>query len=121
MFSQACVKNSDHRGQGVGVSASGSGGGTDGPLGRHPLSGQTPPADTPSRHPQADTLPRHCSGRYAPYWNVFVLLHLRVEVQCCFKAADQKSCHGKCYAHLIKHGCEDIIGPVKSSSNKMRS
>ena len=61
------------------------------PPGRHPLA-DTPPspwettpwADTPGRHtpfPREDTPPRqttrgdgHCTGRYASYWNLFLLL-----------------------------------------------
>ena len=40
---------------------------TDTPPGRHPL-GRHPPGKTP---PRADC---HCSGRYASYWNAFLLL-----------------------------------------------
>ena len=54
MFSQVCVRDSVHKG----------GGGVY--LGRHP-----PKADILS---QADTPPDgHCSGRYASYWNAFLL------------------------------------------------
>ena len=51
MFSQACVKNSVHRGK----------------AGRHP----------PKQTPRADTLTDgHCSGRYASYWNAFLFFNL---------------------------------------------
>ena len=68
MFSQACVKNSVHRGR---VSASMHAGihplpGSH-PPGRHPT-GQTPPA--PGRHRPGG----HCDGRYASYWNAFLFL-----------------------------------------------
>ena len=52
MFSQACVKNSVHRGEGVCPSAC-----------WDTLPGQTPPGG-------------HCSERYASYWNAFLLLRL---------------------------------------------
>ena len=90
MFSQACVKNSDHGGRctpPLGRQA-------DNPLGRHPH-GQHPPmgrhppgrqVDTPlGRHPlgqtstQADTPPTsdgHCSGRYASYWKAFLFIQI---------------------------------------------
>ena len=41
------------------------GGGVHTPLGRHPLGRHTPPG----RHPPGG----HCSGRYASYWNAFLL------------------------------------------------
>ena len=56
MFSQACVKNSVHRGGGVYPSML---------VGRPP--GQTPPL------PSADV---YCSGRYASYWNAFLFIYL---------------------------------------------
>ena len=66
MFSQACVKNSVHRGVRGRCTY---------PL---PPARQMPPGQTPplGRHPPpwADT-PRsdgHCSGRYASYWNAFL-------------------------------------------------
>ena len=54
---------------------------------RHPLPVQTPPrTDTPSgqihplgRHPWPNTPPDgHCSGRYASYWNKFLLPERRI-------------------------------------------
>ena len=48
----------------------------DPPGSRHPPREQTPPR---SRHPPgADTPPRygHCCGRYASYWNAFLLFHI---------------------------------------------
>ena len=88
IFSQVCVKNSVHRGR---VSASVHAGIHGPPPGRHPMgrhpSGrhpqQTPPADTPRQTPTpwVDTLlpsacwdgHGYCCGRYASYWNVFLL------------------------------------------------
>ena len=61
MFSQACVKNSVHRGGGVH------------PLGRHPL------ADTDTPPPSLDG---HCSGRYASYLNAF-LYYLKMSLSLC--------------------------------------
>ena len=72
MFSQACVKNSVHRGILSPLADTP-------PLGRHPP-WQTPhradppwadiPWQThpPGRHPPSG----HCSGRYASYWNAFL-------------------------------------------------
>ena len=42
------------------------------PLGRHTQWADTPPVQTPpgQTHPQADG---YCSGRYASYWNAFLL------------------------------------------------
>ena len=50
-----------------------------GPRGRHPLGRHTlPKADTPplGRHPPGRSLPQdgHCCGRYATYWNAFLLI-----------------------------------------------
>ena len=50
-------------------------------LGRHPPRAGTPQADTP----RADTLPPsdgHCSGRYASYWNAFLLVFQMGKLQC---------------------------------------
>ena len=65
IFSQACVKNSVHRGLGCK------------PLGRHtpswadsPLGRQPPWVDTPWA--EIPTSEDHCSGRYASYWNAFL-------------------------------------------------
>ena len=69
MFSQACVKNSIHRGE-VYIPP------------RQTPTGQTPP--TPGRHPPGQTLPpsdSHCSGRYASYWNAFLLEDVFGETQ----------------------------------------
>ena len=52
-----------------GVSASVHAGIPQPPGSRHPPE-QTPPR---SRHPQRDG---HCCGRYASYWNAFLLIHL---------------------------------------------
>ena len=68
MFSQACVKNSVHKGvypsmhwAGMCVSQHGLGGGV----------ADTPSADTPGQtSPFPDS---HCSGRYASYWNALLL------------------------------------------------
>ena len=58
MFSQACIKNSVHRGD---MSASGSG-------------GCTPPRQTPTPSRQRHPPDGHRSERYASYWNVFFYL-----------------------------------------------
>ena len=91
MFSQACVKNSVHRGEGgciqhalgqtprVGIPAC-TGSETPTPLpGKYPsMHWGRPLGRYPSIHwsrqpRQADTPDGHCSGRYAPYWNAFLL------------------------------------------------
>ena len=79
MFSQACVKNSVHKG-GAHPSS-----GRHTPLWQTPQSGrQVPPGQTPlgqtspaplGRYPRAPGRhPRdcYCSGRYASYWNAFL-------------------------------------------------
>ena len=80
MFSQACVKNSVHGGRGCLPLVRGDAH----PLGRHspgrhPL-GRHPPGRHPhlGRHPPGQTPSEHygiwsTSGRYASYWNVFLL------------------------------------------------
>ena len=82
MFSQACVKNSVHRGGGFCLWVWGQGGCLPlGPAGMYILLRQKRPRQTPSL--QADTMPLqqtdhpsprdgHCSRRYASYWNVFL-------------------------------------------------
>ena len=86
MFSQACVKNSVHGGGGIpacyGACIS---------LGRHsPRQLSTPPRQTstasprqtlPGRHPLQDG---HCSGRYASYWNAFLLSLYYFQKECGF-------------------------------------
>ena len=81
VFSQACVKNSVHRREGVSASVhAGIHPPGQTPPGRHPLGrqppGQTPYlADTPHADtPWADNQPgSHCSGWYISYWNAFLL------------------------------------------------
>ena len=74
MFSQACIKNSVHRGLGgclphcmLGYTPT------------HPTR-HTPRADTPLPYtpPLIDIPPSdgHCSGRYASYWNAFLLFYV---------------------------------------------
>ena len=86
MFSQACVKNSVHRG------------GCVHPLGRHPLTRQISPwiPPGPGRHPlptgpgrqppeQAPPPPgrdSYCSRWYASYWNAFFFSLIFVVAQC---------------------------------------
>ena len=83
MFSQACVKNSVHRGclpdsppdQRQTAPPPTRGRPTPRTRGRHPQTrGRHPPGQTPAhnplgRHPPADG---YCSGRYASYWNTFL-------------------------------------------------
>ena len=70
VFSQVCVKNYVHRG----VSASVHAGihtpspGQTPPLGRHPRLGRQPP--TPHK------AEGYCCGRYASYWNAFLMLRM---------------------------------------------
>ena len=51
------------------------------PLVRHPRADTTPPTSGQTAPPYADTLQGdgHCSGRYAPYWNAFLLTFVPVE------------------------------------------
>ena len=80
IFSEACVKNSVHRG---GVSTS-----VHAPRSRHPPGADIPLEQTPlwSRHPREQAPPhRACweirskRGRYASYWNVVLLRKLASE------------------------------------------
>ena len=67
MFSQACVKNSVHRGE-VYTSPRQTPQ-TDTTLGRHPLGRHLSWAGTPRTPPAG-----YCSGRYASYWNALLLI-----------------------------------------------
>ena len=68
IFSQACVKNSVHRGEGVCLSACwDTPPGADTPPSRHPPREQTPPLPR-----EADCSIRSMSDRYASYWNAFL-------------------------------------------------
>ena len=83
---------------------------TDTPRGRH-LPGQTPPpGQTPSRQiPQTGRpLPQdgHCSGRYASYWNVFLLLLLTT------RKPNEFSTALRCHCHIIF--CHVIVVSVVS-------
>ena len=83
MFSQACVKNSAHKGGCIPACT-----GTEPPPPSQTLPWSDPPdqttspgqtlpwSDTPlGKYPRSDIPPdRHCSGRYASYWNVFFFL-----------------------------------------------
>ena len=75
IFSQACVKNSVHRGVSALVHAGIH------PPGRHPPpwadttpSGRHPPPPGQTPPPPLPPVDSYCSGRYASYWNAFLFL-----------------------------------------------
>ena len=103
MFSQACVKNSVHGGGGIpacyGACIS---------LGRHsPRQLSTPPRQTstasprqtlPGRHPLQDG---HCSGRYASYWNAFLLSLYYFQKECGLFDYGLEPRRAHCYVDII--------------------